>query len=101
MRRPVTNTNPKFQTTVVSGLKKEDRVVLVAVRAQFVWHLSTCKFRDFSHYPTVEAVLWRSPGYIAEYCHLTSKPRVAPTLNVVRYEAMEHRKNQHCSNGKG
>src|SRR5277367_1017218 len=100
VRLPVTSTNPKFQSSVVSGLEKEDRVVLIATGEQFVRHLSTCKFCDFSHYPTVESVLWRSPGYIAEDSHLSREPRVAPPLNVVCHEAMKHRKNQHCPDGK-
>jgi hypothetical protein len=98
--QPVTGAYPKFQTPIVPSLKKKDGVVLIAVGAEFVWHLSACKFRDFSHYPAVEAVLWCPPGYITEHRNLSSEPRVTPTLNVVRYEAMKHHKNHHDSNGE-
>ena len=71
-----------------------------AVGAEFIWYFSACKLCDFSHYPTVEAVLGCPPGYVAEDRNLSSEPCVTPTLNVVRYEAMKHDKNQHYSNGK-
>jgi hypothetical protein len=92
-----TSTYPKLQSPIVRGLKKKDGVVLIAVGAEFVWHLSARKFSDFTHYPTVEAILWRSPGYITEDRNLSSKPRVTPALNVVRNKTMNHDENQGLS----
>src|SRR5580692_2656855 len=54
--QPVTGTDPKFQGPIIRRLKKKDRVVLIAVGVEFVWHLSARKFRHFSHDPTVQVV---------------------------------------------
>jgi hypothetical protein len=98
--QPVTGTYPKLQSPIVASLQKKDGVVLIAVGAEFVWHLTARKFRHFSYDPTIEAILRCSPGYITENRNFSGEPRVTPTLNVARYEAMKHDKNQHYPNGE-
>jgi hypothetical protein len=67
---------------------------------EFVWNLSACKFRHFTHDPTVESILWRSPSYVTEHRDFSGEPRVTPALDVVRYESMEHAKTSNVPEAK-
>jgi hypothetical protein len=98
--QPVPGAYPKFKSPGIASLKEKDRIVIIAIGAELVWHFPACKFRDLSYYPPVEAVFWCSAGHIPEDCHFSSEPRVTPTLNVVGYEAMKHDEDDHDSNGE-